>query len=126
MSAEGIGAEGIGAEGIGAEGIGAVRIAAAGAGLIGQRHLEEIDASSSAEVAAIVYPCPAAAEVAAKLSVALNSSLAELFEIDNPDGVNQATPNQLQVAGSVAVWRAWPQGSRWSRRPTSITNSPSE
>jgi predicted dehydrogenase len=56
-----------------------VRIAVAGTGLIGQRHLEEIDASSAAEIAGIVDPVPAAAEVAAKFSVPLYASLAELF-----------------------------------------------
>ena len=34
-------------------------IAVAGAGLIGQRHIEEIDASRSAQLAAIVDPFPA-------------------------------------------------------------------
>jgi hypothetical protein len=58
--------------------------------LIGERHREEIDASSSAEVGAIVDPFPAATEVAAKFYVPLYSTLAELFEIDNPDGVIQA------------------------------------
>jgi predicted dehydrogenase len=50
-----------------------VRLAVAGAGLIGQRHIEEIDASPSATLAAIVDPFPAAAEVAAKSSVPLYS-----------------------------------------------------
>lgn len=79
-----------------------VRIAVAGAGLIGQRHIEEIDASPSASVAAIVDPFPAAAEIAEKFSVPLYSSLAELFEKDKPDGVILATPNQLHVAGGLA------------------------
>ena len=48
-----------------------VRLAVAGAGLIGQRHVEEIDPSPSATLAAIVDPFPAAAEVAAKFSVPL-------------------------------------------------------
>ena len=73
----------------------------AGAGLIGERHREEIDASSSAEVGAIVDPFPAATEVAAKFYVPLYSTLAELFEIDNPDGVIQATPKQMHVAASL-------------------------
>ena len=72
-----------------------VRLAVAGAGLIGQRHIEEIDASPSAALSAIVDPFPAAAEVAAKFSVPLYSSLAELFVRDKPDGVILATPNQL-------------------------------
>jgi predicted dehydrogenase len=78
-----------------------VRVAVAGAGLIGQRHIEEIDASSSATLAAVVDPFPAAAAVAATFSVPLYSSLAELFEQDKPDGVILATPNQLHVAGGL-------------------------
>jgi len=41
-----------------------VRIAVAGAGLIGQRHLEEIAASPAARVASIVDPGPAGPELA--------------------------------------------------------------
>jgi predicted dehydrogenase len=78
-----------------------VRIAVAGAGLIGQRHIEEIDASSSAQLAAIVDPSPAASEVADKFGVPLYASLAELFEADEPDGVVLATPNQLHVDGGL-------------------------
>ena len=40
-----------------------VRLAVAGAGLIGQRRIEEIDATPSATLAALVDPFPAAAEV---------------------------------------------------------------
>jgi hypothetical protein len=76
-----------------------VRIAVAGAGLIGQRHIEEIDASASAELAAIVDPFPAAAEIAAKFSVPIYSSLAEMFADNKPDGVILATPNQMHVDG---------------------------
>jgi predicted dehydrogenase len=64
-----------------------VRIAVAGAGLIGRRHIEEVDASSDARLASIVDPGPAAAQVAEKFGVPLHSSLAELFEQDKPDGV---------------------------------------
>jgi predicted dehydrogenase len=78
-----------------------VRIAVAGAGLIGQRHLEEIDASGSAQIAAIVDPFPAAREVADKFGVSLYGSLAELFEEDKPDGVILATPNPLHVDGGL-------------------------
>ncbi len=79
----------------------AVRVAVAGAGLIGQRHIEEIDASPSAELAGIVDPFVAAAEVAAKFSVPIYPSLAELFATDKPDGVILATPNPLHVAGGM-------------------------
>jgi len=78
-----------------------VRIAVAGAGLIGQRHIEEIDASASAELAAIVDPFPAAAEIAAKFSVPIYSSLAEMFADNKPDGVILATPNQMHVDGGL-------------------------
>jgi predicted dehydrogenase len=78
-----------------------VRIAVAGAGLIGRRHLEEIDAGGSAEIAAVVDPFPAAREVADTLGVPLYGSLAELFEADRPDGVILATPNQLHVDGGL-------------------------
>jgi predicted dehydrogenase len=81
--------------------VSAVRIAVAGAGLIGQRHIEEIDASADAELAAIVDPFPAADDVAAKYSVARYASLAELFASGRPDGVILATPNQLHVAGGL-------------------------
>jgi predicted dehydrogenase len=77
------------------------RIAVAGAGLIGQRHIEEIDAGATAELAAIVDPFPAAAEIAAKYSVPIYQSLAELFEQDKPDGVILATPNKMHVAGGL-------------------------
>jgi len=78
-----------------------VRIAVAGAGLIGQRHIEEIDASSAAELASIVDPFPAADDVARKYAVPRYSSLTELFAADRPDGVILATPNQLHVDGGL-------------------------
>ena len=74
-----------------------VRIAVAGAGLIGLRHIEEIQKSQSAELAAIVDPSPKAQAVAAKERVTLFRSLDELFAKDKPDGVLLATPNQLHV-----------------------------
>jgi predicted dehydrogenase len=78
-----------------------VRIAVAGAGLIGRRHIEEIDASSSAHLVAVVDPFPPAQEVADKFGVPRYGSLAELFEADKPDGVILATPNQLHVDGGL-------------------------
>lgn len=79
-----------------------VRIAVAGAGLIGQRHIEEIDAAADAALAAIVDPFPAADEVAAKFSVPRYASLADLFAAGGVDGVILATPNQLHVEGGLA------------------------
>ena len=74
-----------------------VRIAVAGAGLIGLRHIEEIEKSSSVTLSAIVDVSPKAAEVAQKAGVPLYRSLSELFARDRPDGVILATPNQLHV-----------------------------
>jgi predicted dehydrogenase len=78
-----------------------VRIAVAGAGAIGQRHIEEIDAGSDAQVASIVDPFPAAQEVADKFGVPRYESLAELFDKDKPDGVILATPNPMHVDGGL-------------------------
>ena len=78
-----------------------VRIAVAGAGLIGKRHIEEVDANPDARLAAIVDPGPAGPELADKFGVPLHPILAALFERDKPDGVILATPNQLHVDGAL-------------------------
>jgi predicted dehydrogenase len=78
-----------------------VRIAVAGAGLIGRRHIEEVDASRSAELASIVDPGPAGPELASKYDVALYGSLTEMFAADRPDGVILATPNRIHVDGGL-------------------------
>ena len=78
-----------------------VRIAVAGAGLIGKRHIEEIDASDSAVLASIVDPGPVGLELAQKYGVPSYPSLAELFAKDRPDGIILATPNQMHVAGGL-------------------------
>jgi predicted dehydrogenase len=74
-----------------------VRIAVAGAGLIGLRHIEEIQKCPTAELSAIVDPGPKAPEIANKEAVPLYRSLAELFAKDKPDGVVLATPNHMHV-----------------------------
>src|SRR5919112_3278785 len=78
-----------------------VRIAVAGAGLIGRRHVEEVDASPVATLAAIVDPGPAAAPLADKYGVRLFPSLSELFAAGKPDGVILATPNRMHVDGGL-------------------------
>jgi predicted dehydrogenase len=80
---------------------GPVQISVAGAGLIGQRHIEEIDTSASAELASIVEPGPAGPKLAEKFNVPLYQSLTELFAGDKPDGVILATPNRLHVQGGL-------------------------
>ena len=69
--------------------------------MIGRRHIEEVHASRSAQLAAVVDPFPAAQEVADTFGVPRYRSLAELFEMDKPDGVILATPNQLHVDGGL-------------------------
>ncbi|MFS8085933.1 MAG: Gfo/Idh/MocA family protein, partial [Acidobacteriota bacterium] len=83
-----------------------VRIAVAGAGLIGLRHIEEIEKCGAAELSAIVDISPKAAAVARRAGVPLHASLSELFERDRPDGVILATPNQLHVEQGLECVRA--------------------
>lgn len=83
-----------------------VRIAVTGAGLIGLRHIEEIEKCRSAELSAIVDVSPKAGEVARKSGVPLYASLAELFDRERPDGVILATPNQLHVEQGLECVRA--------------------
>ena len=78
-----------------------VRIAVAGAGSIGRRHIEEIDASDSAVLASVVDPGPAGPQLAEKYGVPLYPCLSELFSTDKPDGIILATPNQMHVDGGL-------------------------
>ena len=73
----------------------------AGAGLIGRRHIEEIRRSEVADLAAIVDPAPAGAELARQAGVPAYPSLAALFAAGRPDGVVLASPNQLHVQGGL-------------------------
>jgi predicted dehydrogenase len=79
-----------------------LRIAVAGAGLIGRRHIELIQASEACVLAALADPLPAAAELAASLRVPLYASLDELLRTARPDGVILATPNALHVTQALA------------------------
>ena len=78
-----------------------VRIAVAGAGVIGKRHVEELLAAPSAELAAIVEPGPGGPETARQHHVQHYSTLEELLDLDAPDGVILATPNRLHAAGGL-------------------------
>jgi predicted dehydrogenase len=73
------------------------RIAVAGAGYIGQAHMDAAVASSVVQLSTIVDPSTNAIATAAKYGVPLYTSLAELFIKDKPDGVVLATPNQLHL-----------------------------
>jgi predicted dehydrogenase len=76
-------------------------VAVVGAGTIGKRHIEEVDASEATELSAIVDPGPVGPELAQKYTVPLYQSLTELFEKDKPDGIILATPNQMHVEGGL-------------------------
>jgi len=79
-----------------------LRIAVAGAGVIGQRHIDLASHSKACELAAIVDPAPAARDIAATARVPLLSTLAELFAREKPDGVIVATPNNLHLEHGLA------------------------
>lgn len=78
-----------------------VRLAVVGTGLIGKRHLEEIDRSGDAAVHSIVEPGPDGPVLAGAYGVPLHASLAALFAGDRPDGVIVATPIRLHVEGGL-------------------------
>ena len=80
-----------------------VRIAVAGAGLIGQAHIQRINDEPQAELAAIVDPAPQAKEQAATLGVAYFADLETALHSAKPDGVVIATPNRLHVSGGLAA-----------------------
>lgn len=82
------------------------RIAVAGAGFIGRDHIAAALSSASVELAAVVDPLPAAAELAATAGVAHYPDLDTLFSADQPDGVVLATPNQLHYDQALACMSA--------------------
>jgi predicted dehydrogenase len=73
------------------------RIAVAGAGYIGQAHMEVALRTPCCVLSAIVDPSPAAVAVAARVGVPLYTSIKALLADDRPDGLVLATPNQLHV-----------------------------
>lgn len=79
-----------------------VRIAVAGAGLVGQRHIEAITSASDAELAAIVEPADIGTQVAGRHGVPHHATLDALFDEGTPDGVILATPNQTHVETALA------------------------
>lgn len=72
-----------------------IRIAVAGAGVIGQRHIDI--AAHEGLLSAVVDPAPTGKHAAARLGVAWHRSLDDLLALDPPDGVVLATPNQMHV-----------------------------
>ena len=86
-----------------------VRLSVAGAGLIGYRHIEEIQKNPGCELVSIVDPHPpkkiaglgANAGIAATAGVPMYQSLGEMLARDKPDGVILATPNQLHAEQAI-------------------------
>lgn len=83
-----------------------VQIAVAGAGLMGRRHVELIQASPSCRLSAIVDPLPAAVEIAQHAGVQLHRTLDDLFRTSRPDGVILATPNAVHLEGALDCIKA--------------------
>jgi len=73
------------------------RIAVAGAGYIGQAHIDVALRSPHCTLSAIVDPSPSARAVADRAGVPLYATLDELLAQDRPDGLILATPNTLHV-----------------------------
>lgn len=73
------------------------RIAVAGAGYIGQAHIDVLLQSPTCTISAVVDPSPAAQAVANKAGVPLYASLEEMLDKGRPDGVVLATPNPFHV-----------------------------
>jgi len=81
-----------------------VKLAVAGAGLIGQRHIERVLEEPTAELSAIVDPSPASRDLAGRLGTTWFEILERLLAEDRPDGLVVATPNQIHVPnGLLAV-----------------------
>ena len=80
-----------------------LRIAVVGAGQIGRRHIELIEANSRTLLCAVVDPTPIAKAFAQALTVPCFASLEELFTSNHlaPDAIIIATPNHLHVAGAL-------------------------
>lgn len=74
-----------------------MRIAIAGAGLIGRRHVELIEASPDCVLAGIADPSPAANEYAQTRGVGWYADHRALLEQEKPDGLIVASPNALHL-----------------------------
>ncbi len=81
------------------------RILVAGAGLIGRRHIEMIQASPRCELTGIVDPAAGVEKLARKVGVPLYRTLGDALATKHPDGVILATPNRLHVEGALECIR---------------------
>ncbi|WP_315836257.1 Gfo/Idh/MocA family oxidoreductase [Bradyrhizobium prioriisuperbiae] len=74
------------------------RIGIAGAGLIGKKHIELVQASADCRLAGIADPSPQAKEVAEANNVTWYADHRALLDTEKPDGLIIASPNALHVA----------------------------
>ena len=74
-----------------------INLLVAGAGLIGQRHVDLISNADGLRVSAIADPAPAAEALAAAQGATWSRSLSEALKQERPDGIILATPNRLHV-----------------------------
>ncbi|MGL3106072.1 Gfo/Idh/MocA family protein [Bradyrhizobium sp. BR 1432] len=74
-----------------------MRIAVAGAGLIGRRHIELIEASPDCVLAGIADPSPAAGDFARARNTPCYADHRALLEQEKPDGLIIASPNTLHL-----------------------------
>ena len=82
------------------------RIAVAGAGYIGQAHMQAAQDSATVTLTAVVDPSPLASALAAKAGVPCYTTLEELFSLDRPDGVVLSTPNAMHVPHALTCMQA--------------------
>jgi predicted dehydrogenase len=78
-----------------------VKLAVLGAGLIGKRHIEHVQAAPEAELMAVVDPSPTGRALAEEIGVGWAPSFSALIATDRPDGIIIATPNQVHVANGL-------------------------
>lgn len=79
-----------------------VRLAIIGAGSIGSRHAHLMQDEHECELVAFADPFPAEAELPTKFNVPLYASYDEMLEVEKPDGVVVAAPNQMHTPAGIA------------------------
>ena len=78
-----------------------LNIAIVGFGMIGRRHMEILNASTQAQLSAIVDVAESSKKYARENKIRYFETLEELFKYHQPDGVILATPNALHVSGTL-------------------------
>jgi len=83
-----------------------VRVGVVGAGLVGKRHIEIINASANMELAGIVETDETGPETAAQFNTTLFPTLGDMLSESSVDGVIIATPTQLHVEQAMSCVEA--------------------